>query len=85
MRHVYPPRHACPPARRVSPDRRLILISGEHVAGLPGGWADDRVVVVHLTPKAVRPTGGHSTHATPTPPRVDPNKTLRARSRAVVD
>lgn len=62
---------------RVSPDGRLILISGEHVAGLPGGWADDRVVVVHLTPKAVRPTGGHSTHAAPTPPRAGSNGSAR--------
>lgn len=50
---------------RLSPDGRLVLISGERRSG------QSRVVVLHLTPRAVRPAAGHSTHAWPTPPRVE--------------
>jgi len=63
----------------LSPDGRRILIAGVNQSSRP------RAAVVHLTPKTVRLTSGHSTHATPVPPRADPNKTLRAGSRAVVD
>ena len=64
---------------RLSPDGRRLLIAGVNQSSNP------RAAVVHLTPKPVRPTRGHSTHVTPTPSRADPNKTLRAGSRAVVD
>jgi len=64
---------------RMSPDGRLILIGGVGANGRP------RTAVVHLTPKTVRPTGGHSTHAAPTPPGADPNGISRAGSRAVTD
>lgn len=62
-----------------SPDGRRILLSGEHQTG------QSRVVVLHLIPKLVRPTSGHSTHATPTPLQANRNGLLRATSKTVVD
>ncbi|MBZ0223702.1 MAG: hypothetical protein K8F35_11810 [Dokdonella sp.] len=64
---------------RLSPDGRLLLVAGLRKTW--GFWA----VVVHLTPNPVRLTGGHSTHAMPTPPRANQGASLRAGSGAVVD
>jgi len=64
---------------RLSPDGRLLLIAGLRKTG------QFRATVLHLTPKTVRPTGGHSTHAAPTPPRTAPSRTSQTGSRVVVD
>ncbi len=59
---------------RFSPDGQNIVI----------GWSNDgndRVVVLHIARRLLRPRIGHSTHARPPPPRADRNGSLRTRLR----
>ena len=74
---------ARPSGATISPDGRHVL-----VASAPESSDDSirsRAAVLHLTAKALRPDGGHSTHGQPAAPRPNRNGFLRARLEAAVD
>gem|GEM_PF-1466542 len=71
------------PIVRLSSDGRLVLVAS------PRELADDpvrsRAAVLHLTPKAARPDGGHSAHGQPASQRPARNGFLRTGSKAAID